>query len=65
MNRKEQMLYLRNRKPEKKFTFQEIGDLNGISRQRVHQIVNNNHWTGISGRPRQKGDGENQVPWEE
>ena len=54
MNRKEQMLYLRNREPEKKFTFQEVGDLYGISRQRVHQIVNNNHWTGRTGRPKKE-----------
>jgi len=55
MNRKEQMLYLRNRN-SKKFTFEEVGLLYGISRQRVHQIVNNNHWTGKVGRPRKENN---------
>ena len=52
MNRREKMIYLRERKPEKKWTYREIGFLfDGISRQRVHQIVSNSKYKGISGRP--------------
>ena len=33
-------------------TFQEIGNLFGVSRQRIHQIASNPNYRGQSGRPR-------------
>lgn len=52
MNKRELILMLRNGDMPKKFTYEKIGALLGVSRQRVHFIATNKKWTGKSGRPR-------------
>ena len=65
MNKRDLILELRERrfvtplrgaysksKERNAMTFQEIADIFGVSRQRIHQIASNPNWTGITGRPR-------------
>ena len=39
-----------------KLNGREVGDIFGVSRQRIHQIASNPKWTGITGRPRKKDE---------